>query len=102
MILSRVIGNVVSTVKHPTHEGRTVLVCQPVDLDLIRAGASNDGATRQPGEVDLLGWDRYARGKIHVHTVAGNHFTVLDSEHVGELAGILERTFAGEAGKPPA
>ena len=33
MILSRVVGNVVSTVKHPVYEGRSVLVCQPVALD---------------------------------------------------------------------
>ena len=30
MILSRVIGNVVSTVKHPCFEGRSVLIVQPV------------------------------------------------------------------------
>lgn len=33
MILSRVVGNAVSTVKHPSYEGHTVLVCQPVDTD---------------------------------------------------------------------
>lgn len=33
MILCRVVGNVVSTVKHPVYEGKTVLVVQPVELD---------------------------------------------------------------------
>ena len=33
MILSRVIGNVVSTVKHPVYEGRSVMVCVPVATD---------------------------------------------------------------------
>ena len=33
MILCRVIGNSVSTVKHPVYEGRKVMVCQPVATD---------------------------------------------------------------------
>jgi hypothetical protein len=33
MILARVIGNAVSTVKHPCFEGRSVLIVQPVGLD---------------------------------------------------------------------
>ncbi len=33
MILCRVIGNAVATVKHPCFEGKSVLVCQPVGLD---------------------------------------------------------------------
>ncbi len=31
MIYGRIIGNVVSTVKHPTYQGRTLLVVQPMD-----------------------------------------------------------------------
>jgi microcompartment protein CcmK/EutM len=33
MILCRVIGNAVATVKHPCFEGKSVLVCQPVGMD---------------------------------------------------------------------
>jgi ethanolamine utilization protein EutN len=33
MILSRVIGNAVSTVKHPCYAGVSVLVCVPVQTD---------------------------------------------------------------------
>jgi ethanolamine utilization protein EutN len=33
MILARVIGDVVATQKHPSHEGRKILVVQPLDLD---------------------------------------------------------------------
>ncbi len=33
MILGRVIGNAVSTVKHPCFEGKSVLIVQPVALD---------------------------------------------------------------------
>ena len=33
MILCRVVGNAVSTVKHPAFEGKIVLVVQPVEAD---------------------------------------------------------------------
>ena len=33
MILCRVVGNVVSTIKHPAYEGRAVMVVQPVQPD---------------------------------------------------------------------
>ncbi len=33
MILCRVVGNAVSTVKHRAYEGRSVLVCRPVQPD---------------------------------------------------------------------
>ena len=33
MILCRVVGNVVSTVQHPSYDGRSVMVLQPVDVD---------------------------------------------------------------------
>ena len=33
MLIARVIGEVVATQKHPSHEGRKVLVVQPLHLD---------------------------------------------------------------------
>ena len=33
MILCRVVGNVVATVRHPVYEGKSVMVCQPVAPD---------------------------------------------------------------------
>ena len=33
MIIARVIGDVVATHKHPSHEGRKILLVQPLDLD---------------------------------------------------------------------
>ena len=33
MILARVIGNSVSSVKHPVYEGKSVMVCVPVAAD---------------------------------------------------------------------
>ena len=33
MILARVVGNLVATQKHPSHEGCKILVVQPLNLD---------------------------------------------------------------------
>ena len=33
MILARVIGNAVATIKHPAYEGKSIMVLQPVDVD---------------------------------------------------------------------
>jgi microcompartment protein CcmK/EutM len=33
MLIARVIGEIVATHKHPTHEGRKVLLVQPLNLD---------------------------------------------------------------------
>lgn len=33
MILCRVLGNAVATVKHPSYVGHTILICQPVKAD---------------------------------------------------------------------
>lgn len=56
MILGRVIGNVVSTVKHPIYEGSAILVVQPVKADGVTpkgiAFLSQDSV--QAGEGDLV------------------------------------------------
>ena len=33
MILCRVLGNAVATVKHPVYDGKKIMVVQPVDVD---------------------------------------------------------------------
>ena len=33
MIIARVVGNVVATQKHQTHEGKKILLIQPLDLE---------------------------------------------------------------------
>ena len=56
MILARVIGNVVSSVQHPVYDGRTLLLCQPVQGDCTtpcsRAFIAVDSV--QAGEGDLV------------------------------------------------
>jgi microcompartment protein CcmK/EutM len=33
MLIARVVGEIVATQKHPTHEGRKILLVQPLNLD---------------------------------------------------------------------
>ena len=40
MMLARVVGEVVATIKHRTHEGRKALLVQPLDLDGSDLGAT--------------------------------------------------------------
>lgn len=57
MILCRVKGNVVATVKHPTYEGRKLLVVQPLDETGRDAGSSFlavDLAQAGPGDRVLV------------------------------------------------
>lgn len=55
MKLCRVMGPVVSTVKHPTYVGRTLLVVQPVDDQHQPQGTSFLAVdTVQAGEGDLV------------------------------------------------
>ncbi len=38
MLIARVIGELISTHKHPSHQGRKALVVQPLDLDGSKRG----------------------------------------------------------------
>jgi microcompartment protein CcmK/EutM len=38
MLIARVIGEIVATEKHPSHEGRKVLIVQPLNLDGTNRG----------------------------------------------------------------
>jgi microcompartment protein CcmK/EutM len=57
MILAEVVGNVVSTEKHPHYRGRTILVVQPVDPEGKPKGKSFlavDGVQAGVGERVLI------------------------------------------------
>ena len=57
MILCRVLGNAVSTVKHPCYEGRSVMVVQPVQTDTHSPRGSSflavDSVQAGPGDLVL-------------------------------------------------
>jgi ethanolamine utilization protein EutN len=55
MRLARVRGTVVSTIKHPAYEGRTLLLCQPLTPDGRAKGDQVVAVDRvQAGEGDLV------------------------------------------------
>jgi microcompartment protein CcmK/EutM len=55
MILARVLGNVVATVKHPAFEGHKLLLCQPLDAHGNLAGGQRIAVDKaQAGEGDLV------------------------------------------------
>lgn len=56
MILARVLGNEVSAVHHPSFDGQSVLVCQPVGWDGItpQGKVFLAGDAVQAGEGDLV------------------------------------------------
>lgn len=56
MILARILGNEVCAVQHPSFDGQTVLVCQPVGFDGItpKGKVFLAGDAVQAGEGDLV------------------------------------------------
>jgi microcompartment protein CcmK/EutM len=78
--LCRVLGAVVSTAKHPSYAGRTLLVVQPLDEAQAPAGASYLAVdTVQAGEGDLvlvLTEGNGARQIFKREGVAGDHLPI--------------------------
>ena len=63
MLIGRVIGEVVATQKHPSHEGRKVLVVQPLNLDGSNRGdavLALDAVDAGVGDRILLATDGWA------------------------------------------
>ncbi|MEK6730873.1 MAG: EutN/CcmL family microcompartment protein [Pseudomonadota bacterium] len=57
MILARVKGNVVASVKHPCYEGQRLLIVQPIDekgTDMGDSFLACDTARSAPGDVVLV------------------------------------------------
>ena len=82
MILCRVIGNAVSTIKHPSYVGRTVLVVQPVQTDthspLGREFLAIDSVQAGPGDLVLA-----AREGNTARQILGNDSDPLHAVIVG-------------------
>lgn len=57
MLIARVIGETVATRKHPAHEGRKILLVQPLNLDMSERGnavVALDGVGAGIGNLVLL------------------------------------------------
>ena len=57
MILCRVLGNAVASIKHPVYEGKKIMVVQPVDVDghtpMGREFQAIDAVQAGPGDLVL-------------------------------------------------
>ena len=63
MLIARVIGELVATQKHPSHEGRKLLVVQPLNLDGTNRGdavVALDALDAGVGDRVLVSTDGYA------------------------------------------
>jgi ethanolamine utilization protein EutN len=63
MLIARVVGEIVSTHKHPSHEGRSLLVVQPLNLDGSNRGdavVALDAVGAGIGDRVLLATDGYS------------------------------------------
>jgi len=63
MLIARVVGDLVATQKHPSHEGRNLLLVQPLNLDGTDRGAAviaMDAIGAGIGDRVLLTSDGYA------------------------------------------
>lgn len=63
MLISRVIGEVVATIKHSSHEGQKILLVQPLNLDGSDRGdalVAFDAADAGVGDLVLLATEGYS------------------------------------------
>jgi len=63
MLIARVVGEIVSTYKHPSHGGRSVLLVQPLNLDGSNRGdavVALDAVGAGIGDRVLLATDGYS------------------------------------------
>ncbi len=80
MILARVIGNAVATVKHPAYQGRSVLVVQPITPEGEISGGSFlavDAVQSGPGDQVLVAREGNAARQILESGEAPLHAVIL-------------------------
>ncbi len=83
MLIARVIGDLTATQKHPTHEGRKILLVQPLDLDGTDRGApmvALDSVDAGIHDMVLVTTDGYA-----AFTAAGHKLAPIDAAVLGVI-----------------
>jgi microcompartment protein CcmK/EutM len=83
MLIARVIGDVVASQKVPSHEGRKILVVQPLDLDGSDRGAAVlalDAVGAGVGERVLLSTDGFS-----AMTAVGRPNSPIDAAVIGVI-----------------
>jgi len=83
MLIARVIGDLTATQKHPTHEGRKILLVQPLNLDGSDRGApmvALDSVDAGIHDRVLVTTDGYA-----AFTAVGHKLAPIDAAVVGVI-----------------
>jgi len=81
MLIGRIIGDITATQKHPTHEGKKILLVQPLNLDGSDRGTpvvAIDSVNAGFGDRVLLVQDGYA-----AFTAAGFKLAPIDAAVIG-------------------
>lgn len=106
MLIAKVIGDITSTQKHPTHEGRKLLLVQPLELDGRDRGVpvvAVDSVSAGVGDRVLLVLDGFA-----AFTAAGHKQAPIDAavigiiDHVDLVDSPSERAGSAASPLPPA
>ncbi len=92
MLIARVIGEAVATHKHPAHEGRKLLLVQPLNLDMTDRGdavVALDGIGAGVGDLVLVTMEGFSA----MTAVGRPPFSPIDMAVIGyidhiELAGV--------------
>lgn len=96
MLIGRVIGDLTATSKHPTHEGRKILLVQPVGLDGSDRGnpvVALDSVNAGVHDRVLLVQDGYA-----AFTAVGHKLAPIDAAVIGVIDHVELVSDALEAG----
>lgn len=100
MLIARVIGDLTATQKHPTHEGRKILLVQPLNLDGTDRGApmvALDSVDAGVHDKVLVTTDGYA-----AFTAVGHKLAPIDAAVVGVIDHVELADAPSGAGAPPA
>lgn len=100
MLIARVIGDLTATQKHPTHEGRKILLVQPLNLDGTDRGApmvALDSVDAGVNDRVLVTTDGYA-----AFTAVGHKLAPIDAAVLGVIDHIELIEPASGVGAPPA
>jgi len=98
MLIARVIGDLTATQKHRSHEGRKILLVQPLHLDGTERGApmvALDSVDAGVGDQVLVTTDGYA-----AFTAVGHKLAPIDAAVIGVIDHIELAGPPSEAGAP--
>jgi ethanolamine utilization protein EutN len=100
MLIARVIGDLTATRKHPSHEGKKILLVQPLELDGSNRGqpvVALDSVNAGIGERVLLTLDGYA-----AFTAVGETLSPIDAAVIGIVDHVEMDSRPVSAGASPA